>query len=159
KGKSFREIEIPAELKDQAAEYREKMIEAISDFDDSIMERFLNGDEIGEQEIRNALRSGTLANKIVPMISGSSFKNKGVQAMIDAVVDFLPSPLDVGGVKGVDPRTEESLTRNPDDKEPFAALAFKIMSDKYVGRLTFLRAYSGVLKKGSAVTVAYRDPQ
>jgi elongation factor G len=92
------------------------------------------------------------------MISGSSFKNKGVQAMIDAVVDFLPSPLDKGAVKGVDPDTEEELVRNPDDKEPFAALAFKIMSDKYVGRLTFLRVYSGVLKKGTAVTVAFRDP-
>jgi elongation factor G len=159
KGKTFRETEIPADLTAKVAEYREKMMESISDFDDSIMERFLEGEEIAEQEIRDALRKGTLANKVVPMISGSSFKNKGVQAMIDAVVDFLPSPLDKGGVKGVDPDTEEVLVRNPDDKEPFAALAFKIMSDKYVGRLTFLRAYSGVLKKGTAVTVAYRDPQ
>ncbi len=159
KGKTFREIPIPAELTEKVAQFREKMLESIADFDDSIMERFLEGGEISEHEIRDALRRGTLANKVVPMISGSSFKNKGVQAMIDAVVDFLPSPLDKGSVKGVDPYTEEELIRNPDDKEPFSALAFKIMSDKYVGRLTFLRAYSGVLKKGTAVTVAYRDPQ
>ncbi len=159
KGRTFREIDIPDNLKDVAAEYREKMIESISDFDDSIMERFLEGEEISEAEIKAALRKATIANKIVPMLSGSSFKNKGVQAMIDAVVEFLPSPLDKGPVKGVDPRTEEELMRAPEDKEPFTALAFKIMSDKYVGRLTFLRVYSGILKKGSQVTVAYRDPQ
>jgi elongation factor G len=158
-GKSYEEREIPAELKESAASWREKMIEAIADFDDSIMERFLEGQEISDNEIRAALRAGTIANKIVPILSGSSFKNKGVQAMIDAVVDYLPSPLNVGAVKGVDPRSEDPLERSPDDKEPFAALAFKIMSDKFVGRLTFLRVYSGSLKKGSQVTVAYRDPQ
>ncbi|HWD41547.1 MAG TPA: elongation factor G, partial [Fimbriimonas sp.] len=159
KGNTFNEIPIPDNLKAVAAEYREKMIEAIADYDDSIMERFLEGQEISEAEIRTSLRKGTIANKIVPMLSGSSFKNKGVQAMIDAVVDYLPSPLDKGGVSGVDPRSEEPLERKPADEEPFSALAFKIMSDKYVGRLTFLRVYSGVLKKGSQVTVAYRDPQ
>jgi len=159
KGKTFRETAIPDDLTAKVAEYREKMLESIADFDDSIMERFLDGGDISADEIRVALRKGTLANKVVPMISGSSFKNKGVQAMIDAVIDFLPSPLDKGSVKGVDPYTELEIIRNPDDKEPFSALAFKIMSDKYVGRLTFLRAYSGVLKKGTAVTVAYRDPQ
>ncbi|MDR3691074.1 MAG: elongation factor G [Fimbriimonas sp.] len=158
-GKVSEEREIPADMVDLAAEYREKMIESISDFDDSIMERFLDGEEISEQEIQAALRKGTLANKIVPMFSGSSFKNKGVQAMIDAVVDYLPSPLDVAVVKGVHPRTEEVVERSANDKEPFAALAFKIMSDKYVGRLTFLRLYSGVLKKGTSVAVTYRDPQ
>jgi elongation factor G len=158
-GKTSEERDIPAELKELAAEWREKMIEAISDFDDSIMERFLDGQEIHEQELRIALRKGTLANKVVPIVSGSSFKNKGVQAMLDAVVDYLPSPMDVGGVKGVHPRTEEVETRNPSDTEPFSALAFKIMSDKYVGRLTYLRIYSGTLKKGSAVAIAYRDPQ
>jgi elongation factor G len=158
-GKNYEEADIPAELMDQAAEFRERMIEAISDFDDSIMERFLEGDEISEAEIRAALRKGTIANKIVPIISGSSFKNKGVQAMVDAVVEYLPSPLDVGAVKGVHPRTEEDLERKPSDDEPFAALAFKIMSDKYVGRLTYLRVYSGKLKKGSSVAVCYRDPQ
>ncbi len=159
KGKTMQIVDIPAELVDKAAEYREKLIEAISDFDDSIMERFLEGEEIGEDEIRAALRAGTLALKVVPMLSGSSFKNKGVQSMIDGVVEFLPSPLDVGAVGGVDPHTEEELERKADDKEPFAALAFKIMSDKYVGRLTYLRIYSGVLKKGTQVQVAYRDPQ
>ncbi len=159
KGKSFREVDIPAELKAKSAEYREKMIEAIADYDDSIMERFLEGQEISEQEIKSALRRGTIANKIVPMLSGSSFKNKGVQAMIDAVLDYMPSPLDIGPVQGVDPRTEEVLTRAPEDKQPFTALAFKIMSDKYVGRLTYLRVYAGILKKGSQVSVAYRDPQ
>ncbi|WP_025228347.1 elongation factor G [Fimbriimonas ginsengisoli] len=158
KGKTFTESEIPADLQDLAAEYREKMIESISDFDDSIMERFLDGQELTVAEITDALRRGTLANKVVPMISGSSFKNKGVQAMIDAVLDYLPSPIDVGEVKGINPRTEEEIFRAPDDKAPFSALAFKIMSDKYVGRLTFLRVYSGVLKKGSQVTVAFRDP-
>ncbi len=158
KGKTYREVDIPANMMDVVAEYREKMMEAISEYDDSIMERFLDGQEIAEQEIRDALRAGTLANKIIPMISGSSFKNKGVQAMIDCVLDYLPSPLDVGSIKGVDPDTEQTMERNPDDKEPFAALAFKIMSDKYVGRLTFLRVYSGVLKKGTQVTVCYRDP-
>src|SRR5688572_6529696 len=116
KGKTFREAEIPADLVDLAAEYREKMIESISDTDDSIMERFLDGQEISEAELKAALRKGTLANKVVPIISGSSFKNKGVQAMIDAVIDYLPSPLDVGSVKGVDPKTEEELVRSPDDK-------------------------------------------
>ncbi|MBV6457259.1 MAG: Elongation factor G [Fimbriimonadaceae bacterium] len=158
-GKQFEVGEIPADLRELAAEYREKMIEAIADFDDSIMERFLEGNEISEAEIRDALRRGTIANRIVPIISGSSFKNKGVQAMVDAVVDYLPSPLDVGAVKGVHPRTEEEMVREASDKEPFSALAFKIMSDKYVGRLTYLRVYSGMLKKGSAVMVAYRDPQ
>lgn len=158
-GKDYVISDIPEDLKEQAAEYREKMIEAISDFDDSIMERFLDGQEIDEADIKAALRAGTIANKVVPIISGSSFKNKGVQAMIDAVVDYLPSPIDVGSVKGVDPKTEEDLIRKPEDAEPFSALAFKIASDKYVGRLTYLRIYSGKLKKGSAVTVCFRDPQ
>ncbi|HTQ09322.1 MAG TPA: GTP-binding protein, partial [Fimbriimonadaceae bacterium] len=159
KGRTFRETEIPADLVAQAAEYREKMIEAISDFDDAIMERFLDGQEISEDMIKAALRKGTLANKIVPILSGSSFKNKGVQAMIDAVVDYLPSPIDVGSVKGVNPKTEEPIERAPADNAPFSALAFKIMSDKYVGRLTYLRVYSGTLKKGSQVAITYRDPQ
>lgn len=158
-GKVFEETEIPADMREQAVNWREKMIEAISEYDDSIMERFLEGEEIGEAEIRAALRSGTVAGKVVPAFSGSSFKNKGVQFMVDAVVDYLPSPLDKGGVAGVHPRTEAELFRNPSDTEPFTALAFKIMSDKYVGRLTFLRVYSGKLKKGTAVTVCYRDPQ
>jgi elongation factor G len=158
-GKQFEEIDCPEELRAQAAEWREKMIEAVADFDDTIMERFLEGEDISEDQIRHAIRQGTIAGKIVPILSGSSFKNKGVQAMIDAVVDFLPSPVDVGSVKGVDPKSEEPLERKPSDSEPFSALAFKIMSDKYVGRLTYIRVYSGTLKKGSAVMISYRDPQ
>ncbi len=158
-GKQFTEGDIPDDLRDVAAEWREKMLESIADYDDSIMERFLEGNEITEAEIRAALRKGTLANKIVPCISGSSFKNKGVQAMVDAVVEYLPSPADIGSVSGVNPRSEDELTRQLTDEEPFTALAFKIMSDKYVGRLTYLRVYSGKLKKGSPVMVSYRDPQ
>src|SRR5688572_2694199 len=140
-GKKFEEVDCPEDLRATAAEWREKMIEAISDFDDTIMERFLEGQDISEDQLRAAIRRGTLENKLVPILSGSSFKNKGVQAMIDAVVDFLPSPMDVGAVKGVHPKTEAPLERNPSDTEPFSALAFKIMSDKYVGRLTYLRVY------------------
>ena len=157
-GKVYEEGPIPAEMKEQADEWHAKMIESIADFDDDIAMKFLEGETISEEEIRSALRAGTIALKIFPMISGSSFKNKGVQAMCDAVCEFLPSPLDRGEVAGVEPRTEADLTRKPDDKEPFSALAFKIMSDKFVGRLTFLRVYSGFLKKGSQVAVAYRDP-
>ena len=157
-GKVFEEGPIPDELKADADKWREKMVESIADYDEVIMEKFLEGHEVTEAEIRVALRNGVLANKIVPVISGSSFKNKGVQAMVDAVIEFLPSPLDVGAVGGVNPETDEDIERKPDDKEPFAALAFKIMSDKYVGRLTFMRVYSGVLKKGTAVTVAFREP-
>ncbi|MBX3119596.1 MAG: elongation factor G [Fimbriimonadaceae bacterium] len=158
-GKTSEIVEIPDDLRASAVEWREKMIESISDFDDSIMERFLEGEEISEADIRTALRTGTLANKVVPILSGSAFKNKGVQAMLDAVVEFLPSPVDVGEVKGVHPRSEEVLVRQADDKEPFSALVFKIMSDKHVGRLSYIRVYSGTLKKGSPVAIAYRDPQ
>ena len=158
KGAKFSVVEIPEELRAKAAEFRELMLESISDFDDSIMERFLEGEDIAESDIKDALRKGTLANKVVPVVSGSSFKNKGVQAMIDAVLDYLPSPVDVGGVKGVDPDTEEPIERAADDKAPFAALAFKIQSDKYVGRLTYLRVYSGMLKKGTQVLITFRDP-
>jgi elongation factor G len=158
KGAKFSVVEIPEELRAKAAEFRELMLESISDFDDSIMERFLEGEDIAESDIKDALRKGTLANKVVPVVSGSSFKNKGVQAMIDAVLDYLPSPVDVGGVKGVDPDTEEPIERAADDKAPFSALAFKIQSDKYVGRLTYLRVYSGMLKKGTQVMITFRDP-
>ena len=158
-GKQFTVGDIPANMVEEAAKWRETMIEAISEFDDSIMERFLEGHEISEADLRTAIRNGTIANKFVPILSGSSFKNKGVQYMLDSIVDFLPSPVDVGSVKGVHPRSEEEESRLASDSAPFAALAFKIMSDKYVGRLTFLRVYSGTLKKGSQVLVSYRDPQ
>lgn len=157
-GKVYEQGPIPENMAEEAASWREKMLESIGDFDDDIAMKFLEGEDITETEIREAIRRGTISLQMFPMISGSSFKNKGVQAMIDAVCDFLPSPLERVQVDGVDPRTEEALVRKIDDKEPFAALAFKIMSDKFVGRLTFLRVYSGTLKKGSQVAVAYRDP-
>ncbi|MBL8066527.1 MAG: elongation factor G [Chthonomonadaceae bacterium] len=158
-GKKFEVRDIPADMVDVAAEYREKLIESISDYDDTIMERFLEGDEIPLADLKKALRAGTIAGKVVPVLCGSSFKNKGVQALCDAVIDYLPSPIDVGAVKGLDPNTESDVERNPSDADPFSALAFKIQSDKFVGRLTYVRVYSGILKKGSSITVCYRDPQ
>src|SRR5690606_21443609 len=127
--------------------------------DDSIMERFLEGEEIPMEELKKALRTGTVSNKIVPVLCGSSFKNKGVQFHCDCVVDYLPSPLDVEAIAGIDPHNEAEKLRKPSDEEPLSALAFKIASDKFVGRLTYIRLYSGVLKKGSSVSIAYRDPQ
>jgi elongation factor G len=158
-GKEYDEVDVPESVREIAAEHREKMIEACADVDESIMERFLEGEEIGEDDIRSALRKGTLESKIVPIICGSSFKNKGVQALLDSIVDFLPSPVDIGPVTGIDPNTDKELVRNPNDGEPFTALAFKIMSDPYVGRLTYIRIYSGTLKKGTSYLVCYRDPQ
>ncbi|MBS1715270.1 MAG: elongation factor G [Armatimonadetes bacterium] len=158
-GKQFEVRDIPTDLVNVAAEYREKLIESISDFDDSIMERFLEGEEIPLQDLKKALRAGTIAGSVVPVLCGSSFKNKGVQALCDAVIDYLPSPIDIGAVKGLDPNSETDVERSPSDSDPFSALAFKIQSDKFVGRLTYVRVYSGILKKGSQVTVCYRDPQ
>jgi len=158
-GKTFDEVDVPANMVAEAAAAREKLIEACADVDDSIMERFLEGEEISETEIKTAIREGTVSNQMVPIICGSSFKNKGVQALVDSIVDYLPSPLDKGAVTGVHPDTGEEMERGPDDSQPFCSLAFKIMSDPYVGRLTFLRIYSGTLKKGSSYSVCYRDPQ
>ncbi|KAA0228469.1 MAG: Elongation factor G [Fimbriimonadales bacterium] len=158
-GKVISEVEVPDALRSVVAENRERLIEACADVDDTIMERFLEGAEIGAEEIRRALRKGTLENKLVPILCGSSFKNKGVQGLLDAIVDFLPSPLDIAEVRGVDPKTESEQVRKPDDSDPFCSLAFKIMTDPYVGRLTYLRIYSGTLKKGTAYAVCYRDPQ
>jgi elongation factor G len=158
-GKQFEVRDIPADMAEQAANYRETLIESISEFDDSIMERFLEGQDIPLEDIKKALRAGTIAGKVVPVLCGSSFKNKGVQALCDAVVDYLPSPLDVGAVQGVDPDNEAPVEREASDSAPFSGLAFKIMSDKFVGRLTYVRVYSGVLKKGSQVAICYRDPQ
>ncbi|MBA4293233.1 elongation factor G [bacterium] len=158
-GKEYDVTDIPADMVDVAAEWREKLMESIAEFDDSIMERFLEGEEIPMEDLKKSLRIGTVANKIIPVLCGSSFKNKGVQFLCDCVVDYLPSPLDVDAIVGVDPDTDQEKLRKPSDEEPFSALAFKIASDKFVGRLTYVRVYSGVLKKGSQVAVAYRDPQ
>jgi elongation factor G len=150
-GANFRVDEIPADLQEAAAAGRERLMEAISDLDEGLMERYLNGDSISEDEVRRALRAGTLAMKIVPVLCGTAFKNKGVQSLLDAVVDLLPSPADVPPVKGLKPDSEEEETRVADDDAPFTALAFKIMTDPYVGTLTFLRVYSGMVESGSYV--------
>lgn len=149
-GKTFEICPIPEEFQDKAAEYRSALMDAAAEFDDVLMEKYLNDEEISPEEIIKALRIGTLAVKINPVLCGSSFKNKGVQQLMDAVVDFLPAPTDVPDVTGVDMDGEE-ITRKSSDDEPFAALAFKIVADPYVGRLTFFRVYSGTLKSGSYV--------
>ena len=149
-GKTFEICPIPEEYQDRAAEYRSALMDAAAEFDDVLMEKYLNDEEISPEEIIKALRIGTLAVKINPVLCGSSFKNKGVQQLMDAVVDFLPAPTDVPDVTGVDMDGEE-ITRKSSDDEPFAALAFKIVADPYVGRLTFFRVYSGTLKSGSYV--------
>ena len=143
--------EIPADVQQLADEWREKMIEALADIDDDIAHKFLEGEEIGADELRAALRAGTLAYKIVPVLTGSALKNKGVQPMLDAVVDYLPSPLDVPPVTGKDPKTDEEIARKTDPSDPFTALAFKIAADPFVGNLAFFRVYSGTLKTGSYV--------
>ena len=149
-GTDIRVEEIPADLKDQAEEYRGMMIEAIAETDEELMMKYLEGEEITEEEIKTALRKATIANEIYPCICGSSYKNKGVQEMIDGVVEYLPSPLDIPPVKGVTLEGEEA-ERKADDKEPMAALAFKIATDPFVGKLAFTRIYSGVMESGSYV--------
>ncbi|MBK9461739.1 MAG: elongation factor G [Sphingobacteriales bacterium] len=151
-GMTYKEIPIPADLLDTVQEYRAKMVEAVADYDDAILEKFFdNPDSIGEEELRAAIRKATIDMAIIPMFCGSSFKNKGVQAMLDSVVTYLPSPLDVEAVIATNPDTEEEILLNPTVNDPFAALAFKIATDPYVGRLTFMRVYSGRLDAGTAV--------
>lgn len=145
------ESEIPEEMLDLAREYRDKMLEAAAEFDEDLMMQYLEGEEISEDDIRAALRKGTCAVQLVPVICGSSYKNKGVQPMLDAVINYLPSPLDVPPVTGFNPDTEEEVIRQTSDDAPFSALAFKIMADPYVGKLTFIRVYSGTLESGSYV--------
>ena len=143
--------EIPDNLAEQAKEYREKMIDAVAEFDEQVMEKYLNGQSLTEEEIRRAIRAGAIAMKITPVLCGSAFKNKGVQQLLDAVVDYLPSPLDIPPVKGIDPNTGKEVERKPDDNDPFSALAFKMMTDPFAGQLVFFRVYSGTLKTGSPV--------
>jgi elongation factor G len=150
-GAKYTVVEIPAELKDKAKEYREKMLESVAEFDDRVIEKYLNGQALTEEEIRRAIRAGTIAMKVTPVLCGSAFKNKGVQQLLDGVVDFLPSPLDIPSVRGVDPATNKEVERKASDSEPFAALAFKIMTDPFAGQLTYFRVYSGTLKTGSSV--------
>jgi len=150
-GAKFVVEDIAADLLPKAKEYRDHMIEKLADVDDTVMEKFLNGEQPTEAEIMAAIRKGTIAMKIFPVICGSAFKNKGVQLLLDAVVDYLPSPLDIPPVTGVDPKSGEEIVRNASDSEPFSAMAFKIMTDPFVGQLTFIRVYSGTLKSGSYV--------
>jgi len=157
KGIEREEREIPEDYLSQAKEYREKMIEAAADHDEEVMETYLEGEEINDEAIKRGLRQGTINNELVPVLCGTSYRNKGVQLLLDAVVYYLPSPADVPAVKGFHPDTEEELSREPADDAPFSALAFKIMTDPYVGKLAFLRVYSGTLKKSSQVYNATRD--
>jgi elongation factor G len=149
-GSRYQMVEIPADLQAKAEEFRATLLEAVAETDDALMEKFFAGEEISVDEIHEAIRKATVRNDIVPVICGSSYKNKGVQPMLDAVVRYLPSPLDIPDVVGIDPRTDESTTRHPSADDPFAALAFKIVSDKF-GTLTYFRVYSGTLEKGSYV--------
>jgi elongation factor G len=150
-GANYHEEEIPAELLDEAVEYREKMIEEISSHDDALMEKYLSGEALSEQEIMAAIRACTIAIKFCPVICGSSFKNKGVQNLLDAVVDYMPSPMDIPPIKGIDVDTSAEIERHASDAEPFSALGFKIMTDPFVGQLTFFRVYSGVANAGSYI--------
>src|SRR5208337_2578550 len=150
KGASYGFIDIPFEYKDIADEYRERLVESLCDADDAVMEAYLAGKQIGNEAIKKAVKKGTLLGLVTPVLCGSAFKNKGVQPMLDAVVDYLPSPVEVGAVKGKS-ESGEDASRNPRDDEPFSALAFKVMNDPYVGQLTFIRVYSGVLNSGDTI--------
>ena len=156
-GKDMRVEEIPEDMVDLANEYHEKLMDAVSMFDDEIMELYLGGEEVPLDKIRAAIRKATIDNQMVPVVCGTSYKNKGVQKMLDAVVDYMPSPLDIPAIKGVNPKTEEEEERHSDDNAPFSALAFKIMTDPYVGRLSFFRVYSGTLSTGSSVLNATKN--
>jgi elongation factor G len=151
-GMTFEEVEIPADILDEATQLREELLEAVAEFDDNLMEKYFEDPEsLTEREILDALREATIAGKVVPMMCGSAFKNKGVQAMLDMVMEILPSPLDVEAIEGTNPKTDEPESRKPSYDEPFSALAFKIATDPFVGRLCFTRAYSGKLEAGSYV--------
>ncbi len=156
-GKEFQVVDIPADLREQAREYRDKMIEGLAEVDDHLMEKYVGGTEITTEEIRAAVRKGTIAMKLFPVLCGASFKNKGVQVLLDAVIDYLPSPLDIPPMQGINPHTREIEERKAADDAPFAALAFKIMNDQHVGQLVFLRVYSGTLESGSGVYNSTKD--
>ncbi|GIN42150.1 elongation factor G [Heyndrickxia oleronia] len=150
-GTEIEVVEIPEEYKEQAETYREKLIEAVAELDEELMEKYLGGEELTNEEIKAAIRKGTVNVEFYPVLCGTAFKNKGVQLMLDAVIDYLPSPLDVPAIKGTRPDSDEEVNKHADDEEPFAALAFKVMTDPYVGKLTFFRVYSGTLASGSYV--------
>ena len=150
-GKEYEKTDIPEELMAEAEEWREKLLESVSEYDEDVMMKFLEGEEITIDEIKKVIRKATIAGEMIPVTCGSAYRNKGVQMMLDAVVDFMPSPLDIPPIKGVIPGTDEEEERPADDKGPFSALAFKIMADPFVGKLAFFRVYSGTLESGSYV--------
>jgi len=156
-GKEYTKIEIPADMKEQVKEYREKMIEGLAEVDEHLMEKYVHGEAITPAELKAAVRKGTIGMKLFPILCGASFKNKGVQPLLDAVIDYLPSPLDIPPIQGINPETKETEERKAADDAPFAALAFKIMNDQHVGQLVFLRVYSGTLEAGSGVYNSTKD--
>src|SRR4029453_3168694 len=156
-GKEYTKIAVPADMQEQVKEYREKMIEGLAEVDEHLMEKYVHGEPITPAELKAAVRKGTISMKLFPVLCGASFKNKGVQALLDSVIDYLPSPLDIPAVQGINPETEETEERKAADEAPFAALAFKIMNDQHVGQLVFLRVYSGTLEAGSGVYNSTKD--
>ncbi|HIJ60743.1 MAG TPA: elongation factor G [Nitrospirae bacterium] len=156
-GAKYVEGEIPSEYTSIVKKYRDKLIEAVAETDDTLTDKYLNGEEITTIELKNAIRKGTIEMKFTPVLCGSAFKNKGVQLLLDAIVDYLPSPLDIPPVQGINPKDNSTISRQPKDAEPFSALAFKIMTDNYVGQLTFVRVYSGVLNSGSYIYNSTKD--
>jgi elongation factor G len=150
-GADYSKVDVPADMVEKVAEYTDKLREAAADFDEDVMEKYLEGKEITGDEIKSAIRKGTIALDITPIFCGTAFKNKGVQLLLDAVIDYMPSPIDIDAVVGINPKTDEEETREADDDAPFSALAFKIMTDPFVGQLTFFRVYSGTLQSGSYI--------
>lgn len=157
KGSEYEVLDIPADMQAEADAGREKLVESVASVDDELIEKYLGGEEISEDELRAGLRRATIALKIVPVVTGSAFKNKGVQTLLDAVVDFLPSPLDIPAVKGIDPNTQEEADRPANPSAPFSGLVFKIMADKHLGQLSFVRVYSGTIKAGSYAYNSVKD--
>ena len=158
-GKDMRVEEIPEDMKEKAQQYHDAMVESICETDEALMDKFFNEEEITVEELKAALRRATIANQIVPVVCGTSYKNKGVQKLLDAVIDYMPAPTDIEAIKGVNPKTEEPETRPASDSEPFSALAFKIMTDPFVGKLCFFRVYSGYVEKGTAVYNSTKDKE
>ena len=158
-GKDMRVEAIPEDMKDMAEEYRAAMIESIAETDEELFEKYCNGEEIAIEELKAALRKATIDNKVVPVVCGTSYKNKGVQKLLDAVIDYMPAPIDIPPISGINPDTEEEDCRHASDDEPFSALAFKIMTDPFVGKLCFFRVYSGTIEKGSAVYNSSKDKE
>ena len=156
-GEKFDVVEIPENLKADAEHWRHELVDVVSQFDENVLEKYVGDEEITAEDLRAGVRAATLSGSVVPVLCGTAFKNKGVQPLLDAVVDYLPSPLDIAAIEGVDVKTGEPIQRHADDDEPFSALAFKIMSDTYVGKLTYFRVYSGKLSAGSAVLNATKD--